>query len=272
MNGLPAKTSDRNKRIGAWRAHLNVAQLIVRERVSTALVFEDDADWDVDLRVQLKHFAQGSRYITSSWSTPGILKGKANGEHSSPYGDDWDLLWLGHCGVNAHSSDPRQFIISNDRTVPSPQKRVNYQTVPDMSAHGNSTRIAFRASSGVCLYAYALSYRGAQKMLLTQSTLTNLQPIDIGFRDMCGKQEDFKCVGVFPQIVDSHRAAGSIDRDSDMTDFNKENVRSKGYTNNIVRSTRLNWGPLLAGDMEKIEVQYPKDTPEIVGEVTMREE
>lgn len=243
---------------------------MVRERVSTAIVFEDDADWDVGFRRQLEQFAQGSRYIASSWPHPTELKSKVDEKDSSPYGDDWDLLWLGHAGVDVHPADSRQFIISNDPTVPSLPRRVNYQDVPDFSGHSNSTRIIFRIGSGVCLYAYALSYRGAQKMLLTQSTLPKFLPIDIALRGMCHDQEDFKCIGIFPQIVDSHKAAGRVDRDSDNTNFDKTAIRAKGYTANIVRSTRLNWAPLLAGDMGKVEVQFPNETPEISGDVTMR--
>ena len=270
LNGLPTIQTDRENTVGCWRAHLNVAQRMIHNHISTALVFEDDADWDIALRTQLEQLALGSRYITSSWFTPTVLKSKASGADShSPYGDDWDFLWLGHCGVGPHSADSRQWIISNDPTVPAPQRRVNYQDVPDMSSYSNSTRIIFRTGSGVCLYAYALSYRGAQKLLLAQSAITKFQPIDIGIRDMCGTL-DFKCVGVFPQIIDSHKAAGGIDRDSDITEFDKMLIRTKGYTNNIVRSTRLNWNPLLAGEMEKVEVQYPEDTQEVSGEVSMR--
>lgn len=243
---------------------------MVRERISTALVFEDDADWDVGLRTQLEQFAQGGRYITSSSSGPTSLRSKMTGQAHSPYGDDWDLLWLGHCGVGSHTSDTRQFIISNDPTVPSPQRRVNYQDVPDMTSYSNSTRIVFRVGSGVCLFSYALSYRGAQKMILTQSTLTKFQPIDIGIRDMCGQPNGLKCVGVFPQIIDSHKAVGGMDRDSDISEFDKQAIRTKGYTNNIVRSTRLNWGPLLTGEFDKVEVQYPEDTAVIDGEVSLR--
>lgn len=246
---------------------------MVHERISTAIVFEDDSDWDIDLRTQLEQFAQGSRYITSSWSESKDLKGKANGgDANSPYGEDWDMLWLGHCGVNRHPSDPRQFRISNDPTVPSPKRRVNYQTIPDLSGHSNSTRIVFRTASGVCLFSYALSYRGAQKLLLAQSTLTKFQPIDIAFRVMCGEEDGFKCVAAFPQIIDTHKPAGSIDRDSDITEFDKSKHRDKGYTNNVVRSTKLNWRPLLAGSMDQIEVQFPEDTPEVVGDVIMTPE
>ena len=261
LNNVPVKQSARNNILGTWRAHLNVAQRVVRERISTAIVFEDDSDWDVSLRTQLEQFAQGSRYLLNS---------KSDADPHSPYGDDWDLLWLGHCGVSTHPADPRHFIISNDPTVPSPKRRINYQEVPNMSGFSNSTRIVHRVSSGCCLYSYALSQRGAQKMLLAQSSLAKFYPIDIGIRVMCRDSDDFKCIGVFPQIIDSHKAAGSIERDSDITNFDKQKVRTKGYTNNVVRSTRLNWVPLLAGKTDAIEVQYPEDTPKVTGEVTMR--
>ncbi|KAL8784234.1 MAG: hypothetical protein Q9195_009133 [Heterodermia aff. obscurata] len=266
LNNLPQKESDRNHSLGSWRAHLNFAQRIVRERISTAIIFEDDADWDVSLRTQLEQFAQGSQYISSTWTPPSLLQSKSSADPQPPYGADWDLLWLGHCGVTTHPADPRLFIISNDPTVPSPQRRVNYQDTPDMSGFSNATRIVHRVSSGCCLYSYALSQRGAQKMLLAQSSLTEFQPIDMGIRLMCRDVENFKCIGVFPQIIDSHKAAGSIERDSDIADFDKVQVREKGYTNNIVRSTRLNWGAMVAGRKgDEIEVQFPGEEVEVVG-------
>lgn len=270
LDNLPRKESARNNILGTWRVHLNFAQRMVRERISTAIAFEDDADWDISFRTQLEQFAQGSRYISSKWSRSTVSKDKEYGDPHSPYGDDWDLLWLGHCGVSTHPADGRHFIISNDPTVPSPKRRVNYQSIPNMSGFSNSTRIVHRVSSGCCLYSYALSQRGAQKMLLAQSTLTKFHPVDIGIRLMCRDDDSFKCVGVFPQIIDSHKAAGSIERDSDITNFDKSKSRVKGYTNNIVRSTRLNWMSLLAGTTDAIEVQYPDDTPEITGEVSVR--
>ena len=265
LNGLPSTSQSRNTEIGAWRAHLNIATRIVRERISTALIFEDDADWDVDLRNQLEQFAQGSRYISSSWHGPTELKSKV-----SPYGEDWDLLWLGHCGVDYHSADTRQFIISNDPTVPSPRRRVNYQDVPDMSGFSNSTRLVLRVGEGVCVFGYALSYRGAQKLLLAHSTATFMHPFDISVRVLCSEPNGMKCIGVYPSIIGTHKAAGNVAADSDINSEKNQGVRKKGFTNNVVRSTRLNWHSLLYGAHEDIEVQYPGDTSEITGEVTMR--
>jgi hypothetical protein len=129
---------------------------IVNHKLSSALVFEDDADWDVDFRRQLEDYALGSQYILDSIDGP---------VPHSPYGDDWDLLWLGHCASGVAKDDNRRFVIRNDPTVPPPKYRTNYGNTPDMSSYENTTRIVFANTGGVCLYAYALSYRGAQKVL-----------------------------------------------------------------------------------------------------------
>ncbi|KAL8641458.1 MAG: hypothetical protein Q9226_008633, partial [Calogaya cf. arnoldii] len=80
---------------------------MVRERIQTAIVFEDDADWDVSFKDQLAEFAMGSRYISDTMTSP-----------RSPYGDDWDLLWLGHCSAQQDAQDGRRLVIENDDTVP----------------------------------------------------------------------------------------------------------------------------------------------------------
>lgn len=36
--------------IGCWRAHVDAWQRVVSERLSTALILEDDTDWDVDVK------------------------------------------------------------------------------------------------------------------------------------------------------------------------------------------------------------------------------
>lgn len=263
----------RNNIVGCWRAHMNFAQRwvplrpvrcfslrlayrVVRERISTALVLEDDSDWDISFRDQLADFATGSRYISGTPKRP-----------RSPYGDDWDLLWLGHCSVQQSPRDQRRFVIENDNTVPPMNHRQNFNLVPKLNELGydNTTRIVFRASDGVCLYSYALSLRGAQKMLRWQNKIEKFKPIDMAIGDQCKNDPTFKCVAVFPQLVDSHKAAGRLSQDSDIGSFDPKNIRKKGYTNNIVRSTRLNIDNLLHdGDNAKIEDQWP-DLPQVAG-------
>lgn len=137
-------------------------QKIFHEDVATALIFEDDADWDVSLRSQLVQFARGSRYIsnTSHAEIP-----------SSPYGEDWDMLWIGHCGTSYHEGDHRRvFVIPNDPTVEPPSHRHNVDQ-PDMRrweegpSGDNQTRIVFHSQGGVCTPAYGISQQGARKAL-----------------------------------------------------------------------------------------------------------
>lgn len=40
--------------LGSWRGHMNAVQTIVEQGISTALIMEDDMDWDVRLKSQLQ--------------------------------------------------------------------------------------------------------------------------------------------------------------------------------------------------------------------------
>lgn len=186
-----------------WTA-LTFGSSIVINSLSSALVLEDDADWDVSIKNQLQAFASGSQFVTA------VPKGH---KPHSPYGDDWDLLWLGHCASTMMPDDDRRWVIENDATVPDPKHRANFANIPDMAASGydNSTRVVYRASDGVCLYAYALSFRGARKLLRGQALRKTFTPIDVGIGQLC-KEKGFKCISVFPQLIDSHKAAGRLSR------------------------------------------------------------
>lgn len=211
----------------------------------------------MEFRSQLERYALGSQYISNSIHGP---------PSHSPYGDGWDLMYLGHCSSTPIEGDDRRFIIENDPTAPPRKSRMNFGGVPDMSPYDNTTRIMFAAKGGICLYSYALSYRGAQKLLYHLSMSIFSSPVDFGFSDMCGKKErNFKCISVFPQIVDSHRSAGPESKDSDIANRRGGGYRQRGYTANIVHSTRLNVDHLINGDMDKIENQYEKHMDPIEG-------
>ena len=233
---------------------------------------EDDSDWDVSLKDRMVDFGYGSRHF--SMQTSGGQSCQA------PYGDNWDMLWLGHCSIDEsssadfqntsdHSADiqtiPQQrYLLENDASVPTPERRHNFATIPDLSSYSNTTRAIFRAKSGICLYAYALSYSGAQKMLRAQAARKTWAPIDIGLGDMCKDATDpFNCIGVFPQLIDSHKMAGSWDRDSNIGIFSHDEVREHAYTANIIHPLRLNLDKILRG--EALFRQWAED-PEIVAE------
>ncbi|KAF2197490.1 hypothetical protein GQ43DRAFT_444212 [Delitschia confertaspora ATCC 74209] len=51
---------------GSWRTHMNALQRVVQENLTTALIFEDDVDWDVRLRPNLQRFALASRFLSEN--------------------------------------------------------------------------------------------------------------------------------------------------------------------------------------------------------------
>lgn len=237
--------------VGCWRGHMNFAKEIVSKRLSSAIIIEDDADWDVNIRSMMEYIALGSQTLLD---TP-----QDEAPHS-PYGDGWDLIWLGHCASSTIQGDDRRFIMKNDPNVPPQQHRANYGDVPDMSPYDEHTRIMFFTAGNTCTYSYALSYHGAAKILKYLSMDIFNRPIDYGLRDMCEKEDrGFKCISVFPQIFGEHKPAGANERDSDIDPQNKSSVRVKGYSHNTVHSTRLNVEHLIDGRMDLVENQYGAD-------------
>lgn len=222
---------------------------IVRENISTALIMEDDADWDVRLKPSLTDFARGARYIQSI---------PPNASLFSPYGDDWDVLWIGHCGETFPENDDRVFVIPDDPSVPSP-RHIGYPLLAERYA--NHTRVVHRANGPICLYGYALSQRGAQRMLWGLSVKQLRGFVDNELAGFCSGNTglDVTCVSSQPTYIRTHRAAGSMTKDSDNVGpeaLSKE-VRETGETVDVRWSVRMNMEKLLKGETEGFEDQFP---------------
>ncbi|KAF6233236.1 hypothetical protein HO173_008525 [Letharia columbiana] len=82
----------------------------------------------------------------------------------SPYGNDWDVLWLGHCGKNSEA-----FLSSTNDATEVPRALVC--TAPDgrpLEGRYPGTDIYLISDKPVgelCLSSYAVNYRGATKLL-----------------------------------------------------------------------------------------------------------
>jgi hypothetical protein len=183
---------------------------MVLNKVQSALIIEDDADWDVLLKSQMLSFARGVRAIQDS-----ILP------LHSPYGDSWNLLTLGHLGVNnkPHKTG-KYYVTHNDPTVISESRRT-ISRKPDLSAEklkGDHTRIIMEVNKLTATGAYALSLRGAARLLYDQSMLPRAQPIDTAMAQLCRHDGDWTepfCLGAYPMIFGLYRGIGPLDRDSD---------------------------------------------------------
>jgi hypothetical protein len=256
---LPYKMNQKPEVLGCWRAHLNIWEDMVRRHVTSTLVFEDDADWDVGLRAQMIELAKGSRYSLGETSeTP-----------HSPYGDDWDLLWIGHCGSAPAPWSERRYVIHSDPTVEPPEKRTGVGR-PDMTRYENgpdgdaSTRIIFPAIGGVCTASYAISLKGARKALYRLSMSPNDSPVDWGMNSLCADKDlNFNCVSTFPPIVGLYRPAGNLSRNSDIGYGNEADlaVAEEGHSERLVFSTRANLDRIFRGE-KSFRSTYPNSTGE----------
>ncbi|KAF5859789.1 hypothetical protein ETB97_002452 [Aspergillus alliaceus] len=67
----------------AWLAHLDIIKYTIQADLDTALIIEDDVDWDVSIRSQMIQIAESVRNLT-----------KIDTFEPAPYGRDWDVLKL----------------------------------------------------------------------------------------------------------------------------------------------------------------------------------
>ncbi len=156
----------------------NLPRRIVEQNITTALIFEDDTDWDIRIKSQMQNFARASRLLTQprigttdhfldpTFPRPtedsheiqefDITTDSTMTPTTSPYGDldRWDLLWLGHCGNKFPPAKNKKTplgraVIYDDETVPEKQRIDpqfgDKQLVQQYPEH---TRVVARASYG----------------------------------------------------------------------------------------------------------------------------
>ncbi|KAH8601933.1 hypothetical protein B0O99DRAFT_681043 [Bisporella sp. PMI_857] len=203
---------------GSWRGHMNAIRTIVEQNLGSALILEDDTDWDVRLKPQLQTFALAARALLapSTAARNPVDLGKVNPDEVpstayqklsfslsnlpqsahpqlSPYGDDWDMLWVGHCGSSFRNFTPtKRILILDDPTVPSPAHLKPHPfATPD--AYGTlyppHTRVVHVPSGPSCSIAYALSQRGARKLLYEFGVKAFDKQIDFMLGDFCDNAE-----------------------------------------------------------------------------------
>lgn len=257
--------------LGSWRGHMNAVRRIVEQDLESALIMEDDMDWDVRLRWQLEQVAKGARAVL----------GSETGTPSSPYGDGWDVLWLGHCGEpfpeflpeNRNKAEEHpgiqymkkaRYAIKNDVTMPPPEKitgLVDFHAFP-------YTRFVHITAAPICTFAYALSQAGARKVLFDLSVNGLTGAFDNALAHLCqqsvssvGVQNpgnnrglNAKCISVTPPVFFHHKAKGLVSSDSDIQSIGSADVREKGTTENIMWSARNNIRNMIMG--AEMETQF----------------
>lgn len=206
---------------------------IVAEKIPTALVFEDDIDWDISIKAQLRQFAYGARALQNTTSPT-----------DSPYGNNWDVLWLGGCGGQSKDSS-RVYVIPDDPTVPPTSERLGHEILkPEFSIPFDmeKTRFVLDYADVACSLAYAVTYESALKTLTKWSLEPNTQPFDNDLRELCDpiNRHGFflRCIAPYPLLFGHYRKEGPDAAGSDIKDLGDS--WHEAYSHGIVYSTMLN--------------------------------
>jgi len=269
--------------VGSWRGHMNAISEIVRRNLTTAFIMEDDVDWDIRLKDQLYNFARSSHILTqplaraSPQTYPDPTFSNPSGDRpakmpdlllndapttieplKSPYGDNWDLLWLGHCGMTFARGDSKvipggRVVQHNDPTV-AEKRYLTTWTKPDRlkDEYPEHTRVVHHAQEPLCSLGYAVTQHGARSLLYELGTKNLDAGFDLLLARFCegGSRGYHTCLSVQPSFLNNHLPVGSRKGESDISDHG-DGWADVAFTPNTRWSVRLNFETLLAGTSPK---------------------
>ncbi|MCJ1462265.1 hypothetical protein MMC07_000865 [Pseudocyphellaria aurata] len=203
--------------------HLHVLKHVWSSNYSSALILEDDADWDVAIREQTPSIAHAIRDLTS-----GVM---------GPWGFNWDYLALGHCGGGA-VKDGKYRVIKDPTAAPAKDFKALWGPGKDIK---NNTRFVHETNGAICAFGYAVSRHGAKKLI--DRLLESGQPLDIDYASLCSGG-GLNCYAVTPEIIHHHRWTGhKITSGGPLHGALDADETEQKFTINIKYSARCNSDP-----------------------------
>ncbi|KAJ6105472.1 hypothetical protein N7512_008989 [Penicillium capsulatum] len=218
---------------------------IVAEKIPTALVFEDDIDWDVTIKAQLKQFARGARALQKSHRPP-----------------------LHRCGGQSKDSS-RVYVIPDDPTVAPSTNRIGHEIVQFQLPGKNmeTTRFVLDYADVPCSLAYGITYEAALRTLTKWSLEPNSQPFDNDLRELCDPTNSLsnhgfflRCIAPYPLLFGHYRKEGPAAAGSDIREMGS--TWQEAHSHGIVFSTMLNAKGLLTGATTTAKAQYAGCEPQ----------
>lgn len=185
---------------------------IVNESISTALIMESDADWDLRIRDTLLGVARGVKRVMD-FPFSGDDGDGAPSSQAGPYGDHWDVIWLGHCG-SLRSSEGRVYQFNDPAAAP---KTSEYAIIgaEDSDTRPDDIRLVYELRDAVCSWGYAVTLEGARK--LRKAGEESSMPWDLRLNELCKDDASIRCATVYPQIISAAYSKPAIQYSSEMT-------------------------------------------------------
>lgn len=236
LNALKADSGSRITRGSAlaWLGHLNALRWFLDSGLDTALILEDDVDWDIHLRtIQVPLASENLRSLLDSdrsyWSD--LSK--------------WEILYLGHCGdfFDADKFDDLQHRVYQDDTL-LPHRRMHSHTKDFLDKLGleEGQRMIHRSKWPLCTFGYAVTRASAHRILndlAAKETEGGCEAFDVRILEAC-RDLDYQCYSANPELF--HH----ISAPSEIADVNEgidstgrlQSQKSVGGTTNIACGAR----------------------------------
>ncbi|KAF2196520.1 hypothetical protein GQ43DRAFT_404931 [Delitschia confertaspora ATCC 74209] len=193
----------------AWMGHLNALRWFLDSPLETALVLEDDVDWDIRLRTtQIPLAAATIRQLLGNSSTLDYWGSLT-----------WEILYLGHCGDMLKPSrlETLAHQTYEDTTLP-PTERLHSRTSKLLLDLGipEHTRLAHRSYFPLCTFGYAVTRASAQKILdsYNKEGENGCQAFDVRILEAC-RDHDWKCYTINPELfhhIDAPSEIANVDK------------------------------------------------------------
>jgi hypothetical protein len=170
----------------AWLSHLDLLKYIVQSGLETALIFEDDVDWDVAVKDQIRLMSDAVRNFT-----------KVASSDPSPYCRNWDILWIGHCGdVTTNATERVEY---SDPTVLAHADYTGWSRRYNHGTWSEGHRLVQHGANPICTSAFAVTRHGAQHVLEWAGSGQD-EAFDVRLAKAC-RSESLKVLTIQPELM-----------------------------------------------------------------------
>ncbi|KAK9241155.1 hypothetical protein V1525DRAFT_393848 [Lipomyces kononenkoae] len=205
--------------LGCYRAHANAWRYILDTDLDSILIFEDDLDWNPNVKDTLETLSLQMQNSKIRVKEPSDYE-RAN----APYGLDWDILYLGSWRHGTHPDFHDVAMIWDDPDLPDASVLKGGSKFSNGAALKNfglteeeigKKRVLAPSYYTLKTTAYAISRVGAQRLLFLLSYVGNLKHGDID-QDITRLFEEGKLRGytLTPPAFSQFKVGGTKDSDN----------------------------------------------------------
>ncbi|QPG98446.1 hypothetical protein C2857_007617 [Epichloe festucae Fl1] len=233
------------EQLGCWRSHADVWQRMVTENVTSAIILEDDADWDVDVHNIFERLSRQMRQTKLRKLPPTAYE-----EEHAPYGLEWDMLYIGSCWDIPNKDNRPQHEVYDDPSAPNKNEMSGAYSseLSDWGVHlTDETRVRVLAPTwySVCTVGYAVTLQGAKRLLYTVGNGKGLQgPVDLAIMSAIQNNLLSSLTLVPPPVVPWKTGTVS---DSDIDDLTDTADKTPKGSESLRNSGKKALDPLLSG-------------------------